>query len=79
MKIDPLSKQRLSPTRRGDRAKEPGDGGFAEELSGEIPAGGAPVPVDVMGEALVLFRTQVGQPGLVGRHCPQPSDRVAHL
>jgi len=52
MKIDPLSKQRLSPTRRGDRAKEAGAGGFAKELSGEAPAGGsvsgaaAPSPVD---------------------------------
>lgn len=52
MKIDPLSKQRLSPTRPGDRAKEPGAGGFAEQLSGEVPAGGtvsgaaAPSPVD---------------------------------
>ncbi len=52
MKIDPLAKQRLSPTRRSERAKQPEAGGFAEELSGEAPAGGsvggatAPSPVD---------------------------------
>ncbi len=52
MKIDPLAKQRLSPTRRGERAKQPGACGFAEELRGEVPAGGAvsgataPSPVD---------------------------------
>ena len=67
MKIDPLAKQRLSPTRRGDRAKEPGAGGFAEELSGEAPAAGsvggaaAPSPVDGL-----LALQEV--PGSVSRH-----------
>src|SRR5947209_1700431 len=37
---------------------------LAEEL-----AGGAPVPVKVLGEELVLFRDEDGQPGLLGIHC----------
>jgi hypothetical protein len=40
MKIDPLSKQRLSPARRGERTKSSESGGFARELGGETPAGG---------------------------------------
>lgn len=35
----------------------------------EIPAGGAPVPLKIMGEELVLFRDEQGQPGLLGLHC----------
>jgi phthalate 4,5-dioxygenase oxygenase subunit len=38
-------------------------------LSEELPPGGAPVPVQVMGEELVLFRDEQGRPGLLGRHC----------
>jgi phthalate 4,5-dioxygenase len=38
-------------------------------LSSEMPAGGAPLPVDVMGEELVLFRDQDGRLGLLERHC----------
>lgn len=38
-------------------------------LSKEMPAGGAPVPVDIMGEELVLFRDDSGRLGLLDRHC----------
>ncbi|MBM2810567.1 MAG: Rieske 2Fe-2S protein [Chloroflexi bacterium] len=35
----------------------------------ELPAGGAPLPVRLMGEDLVLFRDDQGRPGLLGLHC----------
>ena len=52
-------------------------------LSAELPLGGAPVPIRLLGEDLVLFRDpslrpgsgqafgsgQAGQPGLLGLHC----------
>ncbi|MBM2811978.1 MAG: phthalate 4,5-dioxygenase [Chloroflexi bacterium] len=38
-------------------------------LSAEIPAGGAPIPVRLLSEDLVLFRDEKGQPGLLGLHC----------
>ncbi len=38
-------------------------------LSEELPAGGAPVKVRIMGEELVLFRDDQGRPGLIGLHC----------
>lgn len=38
-------------------------------LSEELPAGGAPRPVTIMGETLVLFRDDRGRPGLLGLHC----------
>src|SRR5579871_1839725 len=38
-------------------------------LSEELPAGGAPLPVRMLGEDLVLFRDEHGQPGLLGIHC----------
>ncbi|MBM2813175.1 MAG: phthalate 4,5-dioxygenase [Chloroflexi bacterium] len=38
-------------------------------LSEEIPAGGAPLPVKLFGEELVLFRDEKGKPGLLGLHC----------
>src|SRR5215510_483198 len=31
--------------------------------------GGAPIPVRLLGEDLVLFRDETGQPGLLGVHC----------
>lgn len=39
-------------------------------LSEELPPGGAPVPVRLMGEDLALFRDEDGEPGLIGLHCP---------
>ncbi len=39
-------------------------------LSEELPLGGAPVPVRLLGEDLVLFRDDQGRPGLLGLHCP---------
>ena len=38
-------------------------------LSEELPQGGAPLPVKLMGEELVLFRDDKGTPGLLGIHC----------
>ena len=38
-------------------------------LSEELPVGGAPIPVRLLGEDLVMFRDQQGQPGLLGLHC----------
>jgi len=39
-------------------------------LAREIPVGGAPKPVRILGEDLVLFRTKVGDLGLIDLHCP---------
>jgi phthalate 4,5-dioxygenase len=39
-------------------------------LAEELPLGGAPLPVRLLGEDLVLFRDDHGQPALLGRHCP---------
>src|SRR5207244_7600134 len=38
-------------------------------LSEELPVDGAPVPVRLLGEDLVLFRDDGGMPGLLGLHC----------
>ena len=38
-------------------------------LAEELPHGGAPLRVNVLGEELVLFRDGHGQPGLLGLHC----------
>src|SRR2546427_803366 len=38
-------------------------------LSEELPPGGAPLPVRLLGEDLVLFRDDQGRPGLLGIHC----------
>src|SRR5579862_4017441 len=35
----------------------------------ELPAGGDPLAVDILGEELVLFRDADGRPGLLARHC----------
>src|SRR3954469_10730925 len=39
-------------------------------LSEELPPGGAPRHITLMGEELVLFRGQDGRPGLLGLRCP---------
>jgi phthalate 4,5-dioxygenase len=38
-------------------------------LSEECTAGGAPVPIKILGEDLVLFRDDQGRVGLLGTHC----------
>jgi phenylpropionate dioxygenase-like ring-hydroxylating dioxygenase large terminal subunit len=38
-------------------------------LSEELPDGGAPIPVRLFGDDLVLFRDEEGLPGLLGIHC----------
>jgi len=38
-------------------------------LAEELPPGGAPVPVRLLGEDLALFRDNHGEPGLLGLHC----------
>lgn len=38
-------------------------------LAEELPPGGPPVPVRILGEDLVLFRDDRGRPGLLALHC----------
>ncbi len=38
-------------------------------LSEELPAGGAPLKVKILGEELALFRDDQRRPGLIGLHC----------
>ncbi len=38
-------------------------------LSEELPEGGAPLKVKILGEELALFRDDQGRPGLIGLHC----------
>src|SRR5512134_3509544 len=38
-------------------------------LSEELPVGGAPLSVRILGEELVLFRDDQGRVGLLGLHC----------
>src|SRR5437016_14226039 len=38
-------------------------------LSDELPPGGPPKPLKILGEDLVLFRDDQGRPGLLGLHC----------
>src|SRR5215467_8562628 len=38
-------------------------------LAEELPEGGAPLKVQILGEELVLFRDDQGRPGLLGLHC----------
>lgn len=38
-------------------------------LAEELPVGGAPLSVKILGEELVLFRDEQGRPGLLGLHC----------
>jgi phenylpropionate dioxygenase-like ring-hydroxylating dioxygenase large terminal subunit len=45
-------------------------------LSSELPPGGAPLPLKILGEELVLFRDEHGRPGLLGLYC---SHRCADL
>ena len=47
-------------------------------LSGDLPAGGAPAPVQILGENLVLFRDEAGRPGLLGINCPHRSADLSY-
>ena len=38
-------------------------------LAEELPPGGPPIPIRLLGEDLVLFRDDAGRPGLIGLHC----------
>src|SRR5688572_15757610 len=38
-------------------------------LAEELPHGGAPLPISLLGEDLALFRDNAGRPGLIGIHC----------
>src|SRR5256712_9171606 len=38
-------------------------------LAEELPIGGPPLPIRLLGEDLVLFRNDQGEPGLLGIHC----------
>jgi len=39
-------------------------------LAEELPRGGAPLPLKVLGEELVLYRDDHGEPSLLDLHCP---------
>jgi phthalate 4,5-dioxygenase oxygenase subunit len=39
-------------------------------LAEELPVGGAPIPVRILSEDLVLYRGESGAIGLIGLHCP---------
>src|SRR3954469_12164598 len=39
-------------------------------LAEELPIGGAPIPVELLSEKLVLFRDEHGAPALIVRRCP---------
>src|SRR5258706_16177336 len=38
-------------------------------IAADLPSGGAPLPVRLLSEDLVLFRDDQGRPGLLGLHC----------
>src|SRR4051812_26971137 len=38
-------------------------------LTEELPVGGAPLPVRLLGDEPVLSRAEQGRPGLIGLHC----------
>ena len=39
-------------------------------MATDFPADGAPLPIKVLGEELVLFKDEAGKLGLLGLHCP---------
>jgi phthalate 4,5-dioxygenase oxygenase subunit len=47
-------------------------------LSEELPSGGAPLPVKILGEDLVLFRDSQGRPGLLGIHCSHRGTNLSY-
>ncbi len=47
-------------------------------VSSEMPPGGAPRPLGVMGEELVLFRDEQGRLGLLGLHCPHRGSDLSY-
>ncbi|MGB7948008.1 MAG: Rieske 2Fe-2S domain-containing protein, partial [Candidatus Binatia bacterium] len=47
-------------------------------LSEELPSGGAPLKVKIMGEELVLFRDDRGRLGLLGLHCSHRGTNLSY-
>jgi 5,5'-dehydrodivanillate O-demethylase len=47
-------------------------------ISAEVKSSGQPKPIKVMGEELVLFRTDTGLPGLLGRRCAHRLTSLAY-
>ncbi len=47
-------------------------------LCEELPAGGAPLRVRILGEDLVLFRDDQGRPGLLGLHCAHRGTELSY-
>ena len=47
-------------------------------LSEELPAGGAPLSVQILGEELVLFRDEQGRVGLLGIHCSHRGTNLSY-
>ena len=44
----------------------------------EMPIGGAPMPITIMGEELVLFRDDKDRLGLIGLHCPHRATDLSY-
>lgn len=44
----------------------------------EVPPGGAPLPLTIMSEDLVLFRDDAGRLGLIGRYCPHRATDLSY-
>ena len=47
-------------------------------LSEELPAGGDPVPIDILGEELVVFRDEQNRIGLLDRHCSHRGTDISY-
>jgi len=47
-------------------------------LAEELPAGGAPLTVRILGEDLVLFRDDKNRPGLLGIHCSHRGTNLSY-
>jgi phthalate 4,5-dioxygenase oxygenase subunit len=47
-------------------------------LTEELPPGGAPLTVKIMGEELALFRDDQGRPGLLGLHCSHRGTNLSY-
>src|SRR5690348_16717748 len=47
-------------------------------LSEELPKGGAPLKVKILGEELVLFRDDQGRLGLIGLHCSHRGTNLSY-
>ena len=47
-------------------------------LAKELPNGADPLPIDILGEELVLFRDETNRIGLLDRHCCHPGSDLSY-